>query len=194
MALFARRRLASAAIIAALAIAGVIAWAPHLVSGWPDPADPDTTLAQVEAAVSRNIPVPEMSSPTLREAIAGADTVMFDVREPEEFEQSHIAGASRIDPGLSTEAFAARFGNDIRGKTVIFYCAVGVRSGTMLKRVTSVLANSGAKAGYNLRGGIFRWYANGGPVVSDAGPAQSVHNYDNAWGKLLARTVAAGRP
>ena len=162
------------------------------VSGWPDPADPKTTLSAVEAIVSRKISVPEITAPALRSALARPDTMTFDVREPAEYAKSHIAGAIRIDPGLSARALAARFGNDIRGKTVVFYCAVGVRSGYMLERVQSVLADSGAKAGYNLRGGIFRWYASGGPVVSITGPAHSVHPYDEEWGKLLARTLAAG--
>jgi len=185
--------LAGAAASSLFAAASLIARAPHLVSGWPDPTDPSTTLADVEAAVSRKIQVPEISAPVFSETLSHPGTVVFDVREPAEYTESHIPGATRIDPGLSADAFAARFGNDIRGKTVVFYCAVGVRSGYMLERVRTVLTNGGATQAYNLKGGIFRWYASGKPVVSDAGPASAVHQYDGAWGKLPARTIAGGR-
>jgi len=187
-----RRTVLAGAALAIIAAVAVIARAPHIVSGWPDPTDPRTTLADVEAAVSRKIPVPEISVPEFGDTLSQPDTMIFDVREPSEFARSHISGATRIDPGLSAAAFAARFGNEIRGKKVVFYCAVGVRSGTMLERVRSVLSTGGATSALNLKGGIFRWYASGRPLVADTGVAHDVHHYDEAWGKLLARTVAAG--
>ena len=80
---------------------------------------------------------------------------------------------------------------------MVFYCAVGVRSGLMLARVQPVLASKGAQAAYNLRGGIFRWHAAGRSLVADGtGIAPTtVHPYDAAWGKLLDRTLASpGKP
>lgn len=176
-------------MLAALALSACDARSVYIA--WPDPNDASTTLADVEATVSRKIPVPEITAPDLREALSQTSTLTFDVREPGEYAHSRIAGSTRIDPGLSPEAFAARYGHDLRGKTVVFYCAVGFRSGQMLDRMQSVLRQSGARAAYNLRGGIFRWHTSGNPVVTDGGIARSIHPYDAAWGKLLARTTAA---
>ena len=155
-----------------------------------DPANPNVSLANIEAVVSRRYRVPEMTSTVLAGQLDKPETVVFDVREPDEFAQSHIAGAQRVDPSLSAADFFARYGGDLKGKAVVFYCAVGVRSAMMLSRVQEALPGYGATAGYNLRGGIFRWFAGGGAVQSAAGPMQSVHPYDSEWKQLLDRTVA----
>ena len=159
-----------------------------------DPVNPRVTLADIEASVSQKYPVPEVTGAELADRLGRADTLLFDVREPDEFAQSHLLGARRIDPEMSDEAFQAAFGPEIKGRTVVFYCAVGVRSGRMLARVQPVLASQGAQAAYSLRGGIFRWHAAGRSLVADgsAGSApRTVHPYDAAWGTLLDRTLAS---
>lgn len=189
-----RRATAFGLLMAGLLTLSLAACKPQaLVSSWPDPSDPATTLADVERAVTRKILVPEMATTDLQSSLQKkkAELLVFDVREPAEYAQSHIEGAHRIDPSMSAAEFAARFGNMAQGKTVVFYCAVGVRSGQMLQRVQSDLKERGAVEGYNLRGGIFRWHAERAPVVTEAGPASSVHPFDGSWGKLLDRTIAA---
>lgn len=176
-------------VILALALAGS-AWFWQQ-NGAFDPANPSVGLADVEATVSRRYKVPEMSSAVLAGRLSAPDVVLFDVREADEFAQSHIAGAQRVDPGMTAQAFLARYGRDLKGKVVVFYCAVGVRSGIMLDRVQAVLPGVGATAAYNLRGGIFRWHATGQSVQSQAGVAASVHPYDADWKQLLDRTLAA---
>jgi len=178
--------LAGVGIAAAVVVFALTVW-PR-VSGL-DPANPKVTLGDIETTVARSFAVPEITSGGLS-GLAG-DVVLFDVHEPDEFAQSHISGAKRIDPGLSAADFLARYGREIAGKRVVFYCAVGVRSGVMLARVQSALPGVGVSKAYNLRGGIFRWYAAGGPVVAQSGPAQSVHPYDGAWKQLLDRTLSA---
>ena len=174
--------------------AGVIAVA---VSVWPqvgglDPSNPKVTLADIEATVAQTYRVPEITSESLPSL--AKDTVLFDVREVDEFARSHIAGATRIDPGMSAEDFSARYGAEIKGRPVVFYCAVGVRSSTMLARLRSVLPGMGVSRAYSLRGGIFRWHVAGGPLVSQSGPALDVHHYDSAWKGLLDRTLSARVP
>ncbi len=92
---------------------------------------------------------------------------------------------------MTASEFEAAYGSEIKGRSVVFYCAVGVRSGRMLARVQSVLEGNGASAGYNLRGGIFRWRASGRTLVAEntADGARSVHPYDASWGQLLDRTL-----
>lgn len=178
-----------AGIAAAVALAGGV-WLWPLTGGL-DPTNPRVGLADIEATVSQRYKVPEMSSAVLAGRLSAPDMVLFDVREADEFAQSHIAGARRVDPGMSKDAFLARYGRDLKGKVAVFYCAVGVRSGTMLDRVQTALPGYGVSAAYNLRGGIFRWYAAGQPVVSETGAAASVHPYDGDWKQLLDRTLAA---
>jgi rhodanese-related sulfurtransferase len=183
-----RRRLA---LIAAIALAlGAAAWMSGAARQF-DPANPRVTLADIEATVLRKYPVPEVTDKSLSELLGRADTLVFDVREPDEFAQSHLTGAQRIDPEMSAADFQATFGPQLEGRTVVFYCAVGVRSGRMLARVQPVLASQGAQAAFNLRGGIFRWHASGRPLVADGSAGsvpRTVHPYDAAWGALLDRT------
>ncbi len=150
-------------LTALLLVAGLLIGSPRLPVGpWPDPRDPATTLASFEQTVSTHSRVPEITVAELRSQVstpANAGVALFDVREPAEFEQSHLAGAERIDPDMPVEEFTARFGPAVRGKTVVFYCAVGVRSGYALERLRHELQKQGAAAAYNLRGGIFRWFA-----------------------------------
>jgi rhodanese-related sulfurtransferase len=181
-------------VLAALAaLAAAIAFRGTAVGfgSWPDPSDPATSLGDVEVAVSRHYPVPELTSDQLKPLMARGDVVLFDVREPAEFDVSHIRGARRIDPGLAARSFMELMGSDLKGKQLVFYCSVGVRSGQMAQMLQSTFEAKGARA-FNLRGGIFRWYALGGEVVADAGPVQAVHPYDSSWGQLLERAKAKG--
>ena len=186
-----RGRLGLAAAIA-LAL-GALVWMSSAVRPF-DPVNPLVTLADIEATVSQKYPLPEVTDTGLADRVGRADTLLFDVREPDEFAQSHLLGARRIDPEMSAKEFQAAYGPEIKGRTVVFYCAVGVRSGRMLTRVQPVLASQGAQVGYNLRGGIFRWHAAGRSLVADGsagGAPRTIHPYDAAWGKLLDRTLAS---
>lgn len=160
------------------------------VRGGLDPTDPAVTLADIEQTVSKRYAVSEIREAELTPALSSPDTVVFDVREPDEYAQSHIPGAVRVDPGTSAEEFLARHGERLDGKRVVFYCAVGVRSGIMAQRTEKTLMDRGVRSVQNLRGGIFRWHANGGPLTSTGADAASVHPYDSAWGQLLSRTLA----
>lgn len=158
-------------------------------AGLPDPTDPRTTLVQVEDAVARILPVPEITAAELASlAQGGGRLVLLDVREPEEFAQSRIPGAIRVPPGLSASEILARHGAAMKGAEVVFYCAVGWRSGLMLEGLRDAAAQAGAASLRNLRGGVFRWHAEGLPLDLAQG-AQGVHHFDAAWGQLLRRTL-----
>lgn len=176
---------------AALALALAVGFGAGVVG--LDPTDPRVSLADIETKVARRFSVPELTDSALVTAMAQPGTVLFDVRDAEEYDLSHLQGTTRIDPGMSADAFLATYGGELKGKSVVFYCAVGVRSGLMLARVADKLAATGATAGYNLRGGIFRWHASGRPLVADRGPVATVHHYDQAWGQLLDRTLQSRR-
>jgi rhodanese-related sulfurtransferase len=175
------RRIALAAALAAMIPAGASAF--WLRRGLADPADPRTTLDQVERDVARLIPVREITPRDLAARLG--EHLLFDVREAEEFAMSHLPGAIRLDPGLSAAEFLAAHGARTAGAQVVFYCAVGWRSGKMLERVQAVIAQARPAAMYNLRGGMFRWRAEGLPMAGGV----EVHHFDARWGQLLRRTL-----
>jgi rhodanese-related sulfurtransferase len=170
------------------------AWAWLLGARLPDPRDPATTLESVEDAVSRLLPLPEITVPALAarmEADMPRPLVLFDVRTEEEFATGHLPGAIRVDPGLSAAAFAATHGTRIAGADVVLYCAVGWRSGVLLERVRGRIAAHAPASTANLRGGMFRWHAEGLKLIASSSPGL-VHPFDDAWEMLLRRIVPRG--
>ncbi len=74
----------------------------------------------------------------------------------------------------------------MEGATVVLYCAVGWRSGLMVQGIRQAAVAAPAASLLNLRGGIFRWHAEGQSLELGPG-ATGVHPFDVAWGRLLAR-------
>lgn len=122
-----------------------------------------------------------------RRLASGEQVVLFDVREPEEFAVSHITNAIRVDPSVWSWPFLRQHAASSKGKTVVFYCSVGVRSSKLAGRVQNALLEAGAVGVYNLQGGIFRWHNERRGLVDAAGDTQRVHPYDSDWGRLVER-------
>ncbi len=158
-----------------------------------DPANPRLSLAGVERAVSSMYPLPEISTAELAGKIESGEVVLFDVRELAEFETSHLAGAIHVEPNMDAKSFLMDHGTQIENRTVVFYCAGGVRSGRMLERLLNEIAAYRPAAVYNLRGGIFRWFADGHHVVDARGTNYKIHPFDSAWNELLQRTLARSK-
>jgi rhodanese-related sulfurtransferase len=147
------------------------------------------TLDAVRAQVRQNYAsVPQLSTSDLEKAIAAKDNLLvLDVREKQEFAVSRIDGAQRVDPGIWRWQFMNKFGDKVRGKTVVFYCSVGVRSSKLAASVQAALKEQGAKGIYNLDGGIFAWHNEARALVDDNGATSFVHPFDSKWGKLVKR-------
>lgn len=171
-----------------------------LVNVQPTVADEAFSLSKVREQVRQDYrQVKHLAPDALTRQLAGSkDVLLFDVRESDEFAVSHIAGAKRIDPGVWRRTFMNKFEKAVAGKTVIFYCSVGVRSSKLAARVQSALVEAGAKAVYNLDGGIFAWHNQQRPLKDVGGPTQFVHPYDRNWGSLVLRKdltrMAPARP
>ena len=116
------------------------------------------------------------------------DTVLFDVREPDEFEVSHLEGAIRIAPDISEKEFLQNFAELTKGKSVVFYCSVGYRSSQLAASVQGNLQASGSQEIFNLEGGIFNWHNERRRLVNKNGPSDDIHPYDRYWGRLLERS------
>lgn len=170
-------------VIVALLFASILATAQTAHSREP------FTLESVRAQVVRDYGgVAQLSTQTFAAQLARrTDVLLLDVREKDEFAVSHLAGAERVDPGIWRWSFMNRFGDKVRGKTVVFYCAVGVRSSQLAERVQAELKERGAKAVYNLDGGIFAWHNESRALIDAKGKTEFVHPFDAYWGQLVKR-------
>ncbi len=101
-------------------------------------------------------PVPQLQPAEAQEKLKSTTKpFLLDVREPDEFRQAHIQGATLIPLG-SLQASLARLP---KNREILVICASGSRSGSATK---SLIA-----AGYqalNVRGGMGNWMRAGLPV------------------------------
>jgi len=91
-----------------------------------------------------------------RELFDAGELAWIDVREPAEWQDSRIPGATLVPLNtllLNPRQYLSRDG-------VIFYCAQGIRSAVACE----VAAAVGLRRVYNLEGGIQEWAAEGCPV------------------------------
>ena len=148
----------------------------------------DRLLDAAILMIERTHRVGHLATDELAGMLAGSEALLlFDVRTAEEYEKSHIATAVRLDPDIDSDAFEVRYGNLVVWRDLVFYCSVGQRSSELLERVESVCGKAGAKSFRNLRGGIFRWYNEGKPVVDASGMTDEIHGYDPIWGMMIER-------
>ncbi len=143
---------------------------------------------------SRYPGVSHLSPVQLQNALNGPlrkDFLVLDASQADEFAVSHIKGARRVDPSIWHAAFMKKFGAAAKNKTVVIYCSVGERSSKLAKYVQQSLLQKGAKAVYNLQGGIFKWHNDQRPLVNNKGATRFVHPYDKHWGRLLKRAGLA---
>lgn len=151
------------------------------------PVYADVLPAPVQTAiedVARKFPdVMHVDTATFDELTNGGGVVVFDTRTPEEFATSHLDGAILTDPKISPEEFLAKHAAELKGKTAVFYCSVGMRSSRVASRVAPGLKDAGAEGIASLKGGIFAWGYAGRPLVDASGPTAKIHGYDASWGK-----------
>ena len=115
------------------------------------------------------------------------DLVIFDVRETSEFTVSHLENSIRVDPDIRRDEFLALFGDQLKGKTAVFYCSVGRRSSLLAERVGADLEDMGTAEILNLEHGIFGWHNQDLPLMSENTDTDYVHAYSRKWGRLIER-------
>ncbi len=151
------------------------------------------TLGTVEAGVRTDYPDAAQLKPDDLEALrtAKADILLLDSREEAEFKVSHLPGARQVPPGMSAATFAESFGKELKGKVVVVYCSVGVRSSKFVERVGKSALELGAAKIYNLEGGIFRWHNERRPLESGSSSTDEVHPYSRSWQTYIQRPESA---
>jgi len=109
--------------------------------------------------------------------------VILDTRAKEEFEVSHLDGASFIN----YNRFKAKDVKEIPlDAEIIVYCSIGYRS----EKIGEKLQKLGYTNVKNLYGGIFEWKNEGLEVVNNKGVAtDSVHTYNKSWSKWLTNGI-----
>tara|TARA_R100000365_G_C2704048_1_gene41593 strand:- start:75 stop:608 length:534 start_codon:yes stop_codon:yes gene_type:complete len=150
-------------------------------------ADPNR-LASIDASLQKAFPnIGHISSSDLAAILTGSENVILvDVRSEKEFAVSRLPNAVRISPRAKSEEVIDQLVALARGKHIVFYCSVGVRSSKLADRSRTALKDVGAEEIYNLSGGIFRWHNEGRLLNNEIGPTQFVHPFDRSWGKLLS--------
>jgi rhodanese-related sulfurtransferase len=106
--------------------------------------------------------VPEIDIDALAGMLDGAGTVLFDVRQPDEYDEGHVPGAHLIPLGEVPERLAD-FPTDT---TVHVICRSGGRSA----QAVGFLRRNGVDA-INVAGGTLAWIESDRPVVTGDQPA-----------------------
>ena len=102
---------------------------------------------------------------------------LLDVREPAEYQVSHLANARQVEPGSDPAALGLP-----KDTPIVTYCSVGYRSA----QYAQALRQAGFTNVRNLEGSIFEWANEDRPLIKDDGqPAERVHPYNETWGLLL---------
>lgn len=101
---------------------------------------------------------------------------LIDVRAAEEYQVSHLPGASNLG---SAQAIADAHPD--RNATIVVYCSVGYRSAA----VAAELQQLGYRQVYNLRHSIFAWANDDRPLVNAQGQTDKAHPFNFLWGQLL---------
>ncbi len=143
------------------------------------------SLEVIERNIEAKFAVHQMSIKVFQHEWQNGEWLILDVREKEEFRVSHLRRAIHVDPAMTAEEFVERFGQDLAGKHVLFYCSVGYRSSEFADRVALVATAQDALSIQNLKGGIFRWYNEANPVFRNGWEVDEVHSYDALWGRFV---------
>jgi glyoxylase-like metal-dependent hydrolase (beta-lactamase superfamily II)/rhodanese-related sulfurtransferase len=102
-----------------------------------------------------------------------ADSVLLDVREPEEYQTGHVPGAVN----LPQADLATRMGELPRDREMLVICQGGMRS----FRCSQFLRQAGFERVTNVTGGTSAWSAAGNPLVTGEAPLKGVRFVESEW-------------
>ena len=152
-------------------------------SGW--------RLGRIIERVRADFPdVPQISSTDLVRSLAsphGAKPILLDVRSPEEFIFSHLAGAHRLTPGAELNPAELPADHD---RSIVVYSSTGEQSAIFARR----LRQAGYGGAMTLEGGIVRWANEGWPLTNDRELVTRVHPGNPEIARLLKEARRAALP
>ena len=105
--------------------------------------------------------------------------VVFDTRQKEEYDVSHIPGANYLGYKGFDEK---RLEGTPKDAKIVLYCSIGYRSEKIGQRLQAL----GYQNVFNLYGSIFEWANRSLPLEDKNGNAtQKVHTYNKSWSKWV---------
>jgi rhodanese-related sulfurtransferase len=104
----------------------------------------------------------------------GRDTLLLDVREPEEYLTGHVPGAENIPQA----DLATRLHELPRDRPLMVICQVGSRS----LRAAQFLTQVGFSRVANVAGGTRAWSTAGHPLVTGEVPVKGPRIVESEWG------------
>jgi len=111
--------------------------------------------------------------------------VLIDVREPDEYQVSHLPAALN----LMAETDIARLYPD-RNTEIVVYCSVGYRSAAVAAKLDAL----GYTNVRNLRHSLFEWANKTYPMVNAEGATDKAHPFNRIWGSLLQPEIRQYQP
>ena len=106
--------------------------------------------------------VPKLSVEDFDARRKAPDTVVIDVRTPQEFKAGHVPGAVNID--IADKDFDKKVAALEKDKTYLVHCASGRRSAKAVERMR---ATTKLEKLFDLDGGIQAWQKAGKPVEKE---------------------------
>ena len=142
-----------------------------------------TSMSQLKALVRASFPgVPQMSIEELDRRLKDAPPpLVIDVREPFEYEVSHLPGAVHAQGDTIAELVAETEPD----RPIVLYCSVGYRSSAAVADLIQLNDPEIGGRVWNLEGSIFEWANSGRPVYRGPEEVDRVHPYAKQWSKLL---------
>lgn len=100
------------------------------------------------------------------------ESVLIDVRSPQEFEQGHVAQACNIPVGsMPLRQILAEWSREVEGRPIYFIC----QSGGCSQQVIDDLEDLGFRSAQCVAGGMLAWQALGLPVKLENSAAGDFH-------------------
>lgn len=110
--------------------------------------------------------------------------LIFDARERDEFEVSHIPGAEFVGYNHFDIQTYSKLSKDT---PIVVYCSIGYRS----EKIGERLKAKGFTKVYNLYGSIFEWANRGYPLINEKGrEVREVHTYNKDWSRWVDTSKA----
>lgn len=129
--------------------------------------------------------IPYISVEELKMMQNEGSVVIFDAREKEEFEVSHLKDAVFIGYNNFSEEKISAMSKD-KNIPIVVYCSLGIRS----ENISENLKRMGYENVRNLYGGIFEWKNQGFQVFDSRGKeTEKIHAYSRSWSKWLKKGI-----
>lgn len=142
-----------------------------------------TSMSQLKALVRASFPgVPQMSVEELDRRLRDeTPPLIIDVREPFEYEVSHLPGAVHAQG----KDIARQIADAEPERPIVLYCSVGYRSSAAVADLIQLNDPEIGGRVWNLEGSIFEWANSGRAVYRGENEVTEVHPYGRQWSNLL---------